>query len=500
MESQEMPNEEKSEVQQLREEIAALTKEMKLLKKMLFLKEDQDLEAFEKPTVFLDAIYCHEIHVTSVETEAEIKIECDDAARIVLFAPEQQGYVTIDSGNGKREGASIGLFNKECRRRASLQITKDDGGALSLWHKGAAIEKRGKVGEPFPGGSFRVHLEAGSEGGQLSLYGDNEKTRIQAQAKADGGVFMLCYPDNKSAVALVSHKDGAQAVLNTPDHKSAGGIISSKMGGELMIMNSQGIQKVCVATQNEQGIVSLLGQDQNPRAALAVRPDDNGVVAVYGPDGDRRASMSAYEDGGAVEVSVGGSESQAALQCDENGGMMRTATADGVPLFAIAPISAPDEGDEESSRALGAQFLLHRGDGVPAVLAGPGPMFSVLGHDGQPKIMMLGEQRGGRLDVLSQSGSTRVTLDVDNAGSGLLNLFNDNGKAGVICAAHDDGGIVQICNETGQPQAALSPGSDGGRMHLYRQDGELGATAAAHEEGGALEFYDGQGHSRAVLP
>jgi len=350
--------------------------------------------------------------------------------------------------------------------------------------------------------SARARLEGDITTGSLQLYSTNASLRASLANDATSAALRL-YTTNAtqraylfgsgsgSTLALYQNDNQVGATLDSGINGSALTLYQADGGaGVLVDGDSSGAGLLQIRNTNANNRISLIGQGTNGGGQINLN-DATGNLTV-----DLRAQDSGINGGSLTLKTANGTNTVRLL------GQQSATLGANLSLYDIvgrlrASVDAADDG----------VINLYQVDGSTGVFmdaddAGGGILW-LYNTNSQSRVRLdgLGNAGGGQVTLLANDGSTSVNLYGDSGGSGEISVNGPTGTEGVQISGGSSGGSLTLRDETGAATLLMSSSvSAGSYQYLYKGNGDIGVQLDGDNSGaGYIGVYGTNNSIRIAL-
>jgi hypothetical protein len=394
-----------SELEQLKQELAALRQEVKELQRCVQIQPADPAAG----TPLRTTIKCTELLLVYRGPEGrdiQARLSASKSGPTLIFyglenAPGLQLHAGPDM-------AEFRLFTQHNESAVELSVEAGSGrGSVCVC----------EAGKP------RAIMKAAETGAAISVVHDDGRVRAMLHADIEKGEVMVVTPESKTAVKISGEALGGLIAVNRRDGQTGGVLLATEAGGSLMLHDRQGKSGVAL--------------HQSPKGPILALTGENGHVPVFLAALEGRGQLELREPAGAAMGLKVAADSAAfsMVNAQDKAQVYLGYTAERASLH-LKP-------NDES----GCAASIFTQDEGGAVL--------VSGTDGMRRAGICATRDGGQLTLFNDLGIERVMLGSADDG-GVLKL-NWGGTIGVAALAAEAGGAILVNDAAGQVRASLPP-------------------------------------------
>lgn len=123
----------------------------------------------------------------------------------------------------------------------------------------------------------------------------------------------------------------------------------------------------------------------------------------------------------------------------------------------------------------------------------------VFDKDGKPRAGLRVNEIGGLVTTTNPDGKAQALLQARPEGGTVL-VADAEGRAAAKMHADENGGTILTHEKTGAPMSYMTSAGKGGAVGVFSEQGDQVAVMGSDENGGAIMFYDSDGNVRSSLP
>jgi hypothetical protein len=235
------------EIDQLREEVAALRRDLNHV--LRILNQDEEPGHPRPEFMSLDA------EIIGVRTSLH--------SYPILLKAHPEGY-------------ACAYFHDSQMRTRGLFRVDDDGASFEIWNKDRQVVV--SIGEASDGS------------GQVFVASPDGKPRAGLQVTEFGGTVCVQNEAGATQGAMIATSDGGKIIVSDTGMRGGVTILADTKGGTVLAKEPTGQVMAYVHGQNERGVVSVFNA-QGDQAACLSSDDNGGAVLFYDNDGKVRSSL-----------------------------------------------------------------------------------------------------------------------------------------------------------------------------------------------------------------
>ena len=464
------PQEPVSELDRLKQEIAALRQELTELRQFFQIEPPDKPEG--KPILH---VRCASLRVCSPLDPKRVnaKIAASHSGAFLLMRRDGKDRIELNS----HELDPFLRFHTDDGETAVELAAEDETG-------------RGYVAV-FDAGKPRAVMKSTDKAGVVSVVHDDGSVRAGMIAQAESGEVVALRAGLKNGVRMKAlHEDGGILSVHGPDGQLVASLHATEQGGMFTLRNNAGVPSCSIASLNDSSMFQLQTSD-DPR---------QGVSLLCGKDLGASVRVSRGKDLPVAELSVLGDASTLSLS---NAQGQERAKVESLGTHAGLTLKSDD--DKVKARLINIDQLtyLHLGsnqDYSVLVNSAPDNAMLVMKNTKDENQFFAGcKEDDASLFLLPKAGPMAAAALTTNEHGGCLTVGDREGVLRAGLTAIPAGGQLTLFNDIGIERANLFCADDGGALKL-NWGGTMSVIARAMQQGGAVLVNDGNGQPAACLP
>ena len=345
-------------------------------------------------------------------------------------------------------GGEVFAFGKDDKSRVRLW-NDEFGGAVTVISKagGAKAHVRALADGGFFSASNAQGITsfiacAGSPCGRIALGNDQRQYPVTLWADEHGGIIDVSTHEGKGHARLSMFNQAGRVELSGPEHSQAE-LNIDKDGGQLMLSDNAGNWVVAAGACPQGGHVLFQGKD-NQLAGLFGMGSDGPTLELTRGEKQSHVHLGTTEHGGLIRVLGNDGQVRAAMSVIESGGHVCVFNDDRQMQASM------------HSLPTGGVFMAHGFTGQPRATLGAeegGGKIALLDYQGVGRVGIMATKKRGTIALLD-GDTILIAIDADQDGN-RLTMLGPNQEPCVHIATSEDGGLVHVFDTDGEVQGSL---------------------------------------------